>query len=120
MRHSLRTIGAATAAALLVAPAGIGAQQIVFPRPAAAQQADHDGRTLLPMRVARSIAFRSIGPAVSGGRVSAVAGVAGQNDTFTWARLTVACSAPRMAASPGLPSSSTSTRCRSARWRWIR
>ncbi|MGH7690286.1 MAG: WD40/YVTN/BNR-like repeat-containing protein, partial [Gemmatimonadaceae bacterium] len=82
MRHSFRTISAVIAAALLVAPAGLGAQQIVFPRPAAAQQADHDGRTLLPMRVARSIAFRSIGPAVSGGRVSAVAGVAGQNDTY--------------------------------------
>ncbi|MDE3151786.1 MAG: hypothetical protein KGL93_06015, partial [Gemmatimonadota bacterium] len=47
-----------------------------------AQQADQDGRTLLPMKVARSIAFRSIGPAVSGGRVSAVAGVPGQNDTY--------------------------------------
>ncbi len=67
---------------LLVLPVTLAAQQIVTPRPAGPQQADHDGRTLLPMKVARSISFRSIGPAVSGGRVSAVAGVPGNNETY--------------------------------------
>ena len=67
---------------LISAPATMLGQQIVSPRPAAAQRADQEGRTLLPMKVARSIAFRSIGPAVSGGRVSAVVGIAGQNDTY--------------------------------------
>ncbi|MDE3151446.1 MAG: hypothetical protein KGL93_04300, partial [Gemmatimonadota bacterium] len=74
---------AASLATLAIAASTVAAQStgIVAPRPAGAQQADQDGRTLLPMKVARSIAFRSIGPAVSGGRVSAVAGVPGQNDT---------------------------------------
>ncbi|MDE3126998.1 MAG: hypothetical protein KGL38_03275 [Gemmatimonadota bacterium] len=72
----------ALAVSLLVLPATLAAQQIVTPRPAGPQQADHDGRTLLPMKVARSIAFRPIGPAVSGGRVAAVAGVPGDNETY--------------------------------------
>ncbi len=91
MRSMLRSVrvlaAAATTAsaaglAILAVPAPALAQRIVTPRPAAAQRADREGRTLLPMNVARSIAFRSIGPAVSGGRVSAVAGVPGQNSTY--------------------------------------
>ncbi len=82
----IRIVRPFRAAALVAAlgaafPAALQAQ-IVSPRPAAAQQADQDGRTLLPMKVARSIGFRQIGPAVSGGRVSAVAGVSGQSDTY--------------------------------------
>jgi len=55
---------------------------IVNARPAGPQQADQEGRTLLPMKVAKSISFRQIGPAISGGRVSAVAGVPGHNYTY--------------------------------------
>ncbi|HEX8725644.1 MAG TPA: hypothetical protein VF737_09665 [Gemmatimonadaceae bacterium] len=80
--HAGHSVRAVVLPLLIGAPAPLLAQGIVSPRPAAAQQADHDGRTLLPMKVARSIAFRSIGPAVSGGRVSAVAGVSGQSDTY--------------------------------------
>ncbi len=78
----LRALRAIVAPLLISAPAALFGQQIVSPRPAAPQHADQDGRTLLPMQVARSISFRSIGPAVSGGRVSAVVGVSGQNDTY--------------------------------------
>ncbi|HET7207565.1 MAG TPA: hypothetical protein VFI95_13390 [Terriglobales bacterium] len=56
--------------------------QIVTARPAGAQSADDEGRTLLPMKVAKSILFRQIGPAISGGRVTSVAGVPG--DSFTY------------------------------------
>jgi len=56
--------------------------QIVATRAAGPQTADEEGRTLLPIKVAKSISFRQIGPAVSGGRVPAVAGVPGQ--TFTY------------------------------------
>jgi len=41
------------------------------------QQEDSRGRTQLPMKVGESIHFREIGPAISGGRVSSVVGVAG-------------------------------------------
>ena len=41
------------------------------------QREDSHGRSQLPMRVSRSIHFRQIGPAITGGRVSAVVGVAG-------------------------------------------
>ncbi len=46
------------------------------------QRADDEGRTRLPMEVRKSVSFREIGPAISGGRVSAVAGVPGDNDTY--------------------------------------
>jgi photosystem II stability/assembly factor-like uncharacterized protein len=48
-----------------------------FAGPAGPQMANDQGRTELPMVVRKSIAFREIGPAISGGRVTAVAGVAG-------------------------------------------
>lgn len=41
------------------------------------QQEDSRGRTQLPMKVSASIHFREIGPAISGGRVTSVVGVAG-------------------------------------------
>jgi photosystem II stability/assembly factor-like uncharacterized protein len=82
MTRLARALSALGVLATLAAPASLLAQQIVSPRPAGPQQADQQGRTLLPMKVARSISFRSIGPAVSGGRVSAVAGVPGQNETY--------------------------------------
>lgn len=44
---------------------------------AGTRQEGLEGRTQLPMKVAESIHFREIGPAISGGRVSAVVGVAG-------------------------------------------
>jgi photosystem II stability/assembly factor-like uncharacterized protein len=78
----IRPLRAIASVALLATPVALSSQQIVSPQPAAAQQADDGGRTLLPMKVARSIGFRSIGPAVSGGRVSAVVGVQGNSATY--------------------------------------
>ncbi len=49
---------------------------------AGAQKANEEGRTRLPMEVRKSISFREIGPAISGGRVTAVAGVPGNNETY--------------------------------------
>lgn len=46
------------------------------------QQEDAHGRTQLPMKVSASVEFRQIGPAISGGRVAAVAGVAGNPDIY--------------------------------------
>ena len=46
------------------------------------QKADDEGRTRLPMEVRRSVSFREIGPAISGGRVPAVVGVAGNPDIY--------------------------------------
>lgn len=46
------------------------------------QKADEEGRTRLPLEVRKSIGFREIGPAITGGRVTAVAGVPGNNDTY--------------------------------------
>jgi photosystem II stability/assembly factor-like uncharacterized protein len=46
------------------------------------QQEDANGRTELPMKVSESIHFREIGPAITGGRVSAVVGVAGYPDIY--------------------------------------
>ncbi len=46
------------------------------------QQANDEGRTELPMQVRGSIGFREIGPAISGGRITAVAGIAGVSDTY--------------------------------------
>lgn len=53
-----------------------------FAGPAGPQQANREGRTELPMIVRDSIAFREIGPAISGGRVTAVAGVAGNPNVY--------------------------------------
>ncbi len=46
------------------------------------QKADEEGRTRLPMEVRKSVSFREIGPAISGGRVTAVAGVAGESNIY--------------------------------------
>lgn len=46
------------------------------------QKADDEGRTRLPMEVRKSVSFREIGPAISGGRVTAVAGVRGNSDIY--------------------------------------
>ena len=46
------------------------------------QQANNEGRTQLPMVVRKSVGFREIGPAISGGRVTAVAGVPGNSEVF--------------------------------------
>ncbi|MFP5230936.1 MAG: VPS10 domain-containing protein [Acidobacteriota bacterium] len=53
-----------------------------FAGPSGPQQANDEGRTELPMVVRRSIAFREIGPAISGGRVTAVAGVPGKPGVY--------------------------------------
>jgi hypothetical protein len=46
------------------------------------QKADDEGRMRLPMEVRKSVGFREIGPAISGGRVPAVVGVAGNPDIY--------------------------------------
>src|SRR5579862_2879471 len=46
------------------------------------QKADEEGRTRLPLEVRKSVGFREIGPAISGGRVTAVAGVPGNNNIY--------------------------------------
>src|SRR6185312_14400220 len=46
------------------------------------QQEDSQGRSQLPMKVGDSIHFREIGPAISGGRVTAVVGVAGNPQIY--------------------------------------
>lgn len=46
------------------------------------QKADEEGRTRLPTEVRKSVSFREIGPAISGGRVTAVAGVPGNSATY--------------------------------------
>ncbi len=53
-----------------------------FAGQAGPQKANQEGRTELPFVVRKSVNFREIGPAISGGRVSAVAGVAGHPDTY--------------------------------------
>ena len=53
-----------------------------FAGPSGPQQANDEGRTELPMVVRRSIGFREIGPAISGGRVTAVAGVPGKAGVY--------------------------------------
>jgi photosystem II stability/assembly factor-like uncharacterized protein len=70
-------------AATLVAFAQQGApSNEPFAGPAGPQRANREGRTELPMVVRKSIAFREIGPAISGGRVTAVAGVAGDPNVY--------------------------------------
>jgi len=46
------------------------------------QKADDEGRTRLPMEVRKSVSFREIGPAISGGRVPAVVGIPGNPDIY--------------------------------------
>jgi photosystem II stability/assembly factor-like uncharacterized protein len=54
----------------------------LFAAQAGPQRENSQGRTELPMKVSSNIHFRSIGPAISGGRVTAVAGVAGNPDIY--------------------------------------
>ncbi|HTW62141.1 MAG TPA: hypothetical protein VMD55_10080, partial [Terracidiphilus sp.] len=53
-----------------------------FAGSAGPQMANDQGRTELPMVVRKSVSFREIGPAISGGRVTAVAGVPGQSGIY--------------------------------------
>jgi photosystem II stability/assembly factor-like uncharacterized protein len=46
------------------------------------QREDADGRSALPMKVGSSFRFREIGPAITGGRVTAVAGVPGNPNVY--------------------------------------
>jgi photosystem II stability/assembly factor-like uncharacterized protein len=55
---------------------------VPFAGVAGAQKANNEGRTQLPMLVRKSVSFREIGPAISGGRVTAVAGVTGNSEVF--------------------------------------
>ena len=65
------------------APKAAGQEsQIVTARAADTQTADEEGRSLLPLKISKTISFREIGPAISGGRVPAVAGVPGQPFTY--------------------------------------
>jgi photosystem II stability/assembly factor-like uncharacterized protein len=54
----------------------------LFAAQAGPQTANAQGRTALPMKVSSNIHFRSIGPAITGGRVPAVAGVAGNPNIY--------------------------------------
>jgi photosystem II stability/assembly factor-like uncharacterized protein len=63
-------------------PSGAPAAEEPVGIEAGPQRADEHGRTRLPMMVRRSVSFREIGPAISGGRVPAVAGVAGNPDVY--------------------------------------
>ncbi len=55
---------------------------VPFAGVAGAQKANNEGRTDLPMVVRKRVSFREIGPAISGGRVTAVAGVPGNGEVF--------------------------------------
>ncbi len=71
----LNSLTAAAACVALASPFALAA-------PAGAQRENSHGRTLLPMPVSNAYHFRSIGPAIAGGRVTAVAGVAGNPDLY--------------------------------------
>jgi photosystem II stability/assembly factor-like uncharacterized protein len=79
-----RWAGAALCLVVCLTSANAFAQQTPAPFAGAAgpQRANKEGRTQLPMVVRKSVAFREIGPAISGGRVTAVAGVPGNSETF--------------------------------------
>jgi photosystem II stability/assembly factor-like uncharacterized protein len=80
LRHRFRPAAIAVVFAIVFASGSFAQtpQSEPFAGPAGPQQANDEGRTELPMLVRRSISFREIGPAISGGRVTAVAGVAGK------------------------------------------
>ncbi|HTV04364.1 MAG TPA: hypothetical protein VME86_03275 [Acidobacteriaceae bacterium] len=72
---------------VLLACESLSAQQgtsaaVPFAGVAGPQTANDKGRTKLPMEVQRSIGFREIGPAITGGRVTAVAGVPGNANVY--------------------------------------
>ncbi len=71
----VKSLAAAAACVLLASPLALAA-------PAGPQQENSHGRTLLPMPVSATFHFRQIGPALAGGRVTAVAGVAGNPDIY--------------------------------------
>ncbi len=71
----VRLMAAATAFALLSSPLALAS-------PAAPQQENSAGRSLLPMPVNNALHFRQIGPGLSGGRVTAVAGVPGRPQVY--------------------------------------
>jgi photosystem II stability/assembly factor-like uncharacterized protein len=76
-----------TSLSLCLATGTLVAQQILAPSipfagEAGPQKSNDEGRTELPMVVRRSVSFREIGPAISGGRVTAVAGVPGNNQIY--------------------------------------
>jgi photosystem II stability/assembly factor-like uncharacterized protein len=88
MRFCLR-VWPAAAALLLIASSNfdLPAQETTpavmpFAGVAGPQKANDQGRTELPMVVQKSIGFREIGPAITGGRVTAVAGVAGNANVY--------------------------------------
>jgi photosystem II stability/assembly factor-like uncharacterized protein len=79
----------AVAACLLIVtlPSNLPAQNVPQANAATSgvagpQTANSKGRTVLPMPVSKSIAFREIGPAITGGRVPAVAGVPGNANVY--------------------------------------
>ena len=71
----VRLMAAAAVMAALTCP-------LVSAAPAGPQQENSAGRSLLPMPVSDAIHFRQIGPALSGGRVTAVAGVPGHPQIY--------------------------------------
>jgi photosystem II stability/assembly factor-like uncharacterized protein len=71
----VKSLAAAAACVLLASPLALAA-------PAGPQQENSHGRTLLPMPVSATFHFREIGPALAGGRVTAVAGIAGNPDIY--------------------------------------
>ncbi len=66
---------AAAACLTLASPFALAAQ-------AGPQQENSHGRTLLPMPLSSTFHFRQLGPALAGGRVTAVAGVPGNPDIY--------------------------------------
>lgn len=70
-----RSVSVAAACAVLGAP-------LARATPAGPQQENAQGRTLLPMPVSAQFHFRQIGPALAGGRVTAVAGVPGNPKVY--------------------------------------
>ena len=83
-----RLVPVLTACLLLsLAAAKLPAQQAApaatpFAGVAGPQKANDEGRTELPILVRKSVGFREIGPAISGGRVTAVAGVPGNSNVY--------------------------------------
>jgi photosystem II stability/assembly factor-like uncharacterized protein len=75
---------AAALCLVLFPPSNAFAQSTAVPFAGVAgpQKANDEGRTELPMVVRKSVSFREIGPAISGGRVTAVAGVPGNSEVF--------------------------------------
>lgn len=75
---------AAAGVCLILTSAAVLAQQTPVPYAGVAgpQKANDEGRAELPMVVRKSVSFREIGPAISGGRVTAVAGIAGKSGVY--------------------------------------